>query len=91
MKLFFLFILFTAAISQAQNYGGGGSNNSCSVGERKVRCRDMSTNPSTDKELEINSCSVSCNEKNQPICLPGYLTGTHCDEPIEPSRCYCGS
>ena len=90
MKLTYILILLFSMSSQAQNFGGGGGS-SCAVGERKAYCRDMNTTPSSDKQVDINGCSVSCNEKYMPVCLPGYLTGSHCDEAVEPSRCYCAS
>lgn len=88
MKLTYILIFLFSLSSQAQNFGGGGGS-SCTVGERKTYCRDMNSTPSSDKQVEINGCSVSCSEKYMPVCLPGYLTGSHCDEAVEPSRCYC--
>lgn len=69
-------------------YPGG---NSCDVSPRKVRCWDMSTNPSSYQTIEINGCSASCPSQYRPICLPGALMGNNCSDWVEASRCYCGN
>ena len=62
---------------------------SCAVTERKAWCRDLSTNPATEKLIDINGCSVSCNPGEGAHCLPGYLYSDTCNEGLEPSRCFC--
>jgi len=89
MPLFLQIIVSLSLFAQLTWAGGYGSNTGCEVSPRSVRCRDLSVDPSRWERLDINGCSVTCNEKYIPVCLPGYLSGNNCDDHLEPSYCYC--
>ncbi len=89
LSLMFTLLLIGTASEAFVSQVGYGSENSCEVGPRNVRCRNMNNTPTTDELVEINGCRVSCRENLTPVCLPGYLSGTNCNDWAEASRCYC--
>ena len=61
---------------------------SCSISSFRVWCMDMTQSPAKLIPIEINGCSVIC-ENYRPNCLAGNLNGKNCEDGINPSICNC--